>query len=155
MNYIKLFENYQKNNNIVYHGSYIEHKFNNKGELFNGTFFSTNKHEASSYGKFLYEVELEDNLNIFDTFNDNDLKLLFDTFGELYDTYYNEKDEEYLKTKPSDMKYEDNWNPIENTPDVIDWLDVYYDGVWVYEGGVKNLLLFMPLDDKIKKIKQI
>jgi tRNA nucleotidyltransferase/poly(A) polymerase len=149
-------ENNELNKNIVYHGTSEEHNFNKRGNVFNGTFFSTVKNEAEAYGKYVYTVELKPNLKLFNTLDLNDLRLLMNEFGILYDNYYDEETEPenyYIKT-PEQLyyNYEDNWNPIERTDGVLDWLDGNYDGVWVYEGGEKNLLLFNPVNEKIKNI---
>lgn len=146
---------------IVYHGTDIEHDFSKKGHVTNGTFFSTSKNEASSYAGpkgIIYEVKIRPDLNLFDTNNLYDCKKLLDYFGELYDNYYHEEDEKenYLIDTPEKL-YEltDNWSPIENTPDVLEWLDDNYDGAIIYEGGVKNILLFFPIEDKILTINKL
>ena len=112
MKYIKLFEDYN-NDLIVYHGTDDLHDFSRRGEFFNGTFFSTNPNEAQTYGQHIYECELKNNLILFDSFKDKDLRFLLKVFGELYDTHYEEGESGYLITKPSQMKFADNWNPIE------------------------------------------
>jgi hypothetical protein len=149
-------ENNEINKNIVYHGTSEEHNFDRRGNVYNGTFFSTVKNEAEAYGKYVYIVELKPNLKLFNTLNLNDLKKLMSEFKVLYDNYYDEETEPekyYIKT-PEQLynNYEDNWNPIERTDGVLDWLNGNYDGVWVYEGGEKNLLLFNPVNEKIKNI---
>jgi hypothetical protein len=37
----------------------------------------------------------------------------------------------------------------------MEWLEGNYDGVWIYEGGVRNLLLFKPIKEKIERIELI
>ena len=149
MRYIKIFEDFYSK--ILYHGSVVEHGFSNRGNLLDGSFFSTSERVAGEYGKYITKVELMDNLNIFNTINDDDLKLLFNEFDELHDTYYSEDEEEYHITSPDDLDSSDTWEPIENTDGVVDWIrDQEYDGIWVYEGGVQNLFLFSPVSEKIK-----
>lgn len=138
---------------LVYHGTPIEHNFKSTGDLFKATFFSLSQHEASMYGEHIYKVKLKPHLNIFNTININDVNKLFNTFDILYDEYYDEIDE---ITSPEElMNHEDNWNIIENTDGVLSWLNNAYDGVWVYEGGVKNLLMFSPILPKIDDIIKI
>jgi len=149
MKYIRIFEDFSSD--ILYHGSPDGHSFNNRGNLLDGTFFSTDESEAESYGKHVSKVELVGGLRLFDSLDYNDLKLLFDEFDELYDTYYSEDDPEYYITSPEDMPSSDTWEPIENTEGVIDWIrNNGYDGIWIYEGGIKNLFLFSPVSDKLK-----
>lgn len=141
---------------IVYHGTSNEHNFDDRGRIYNGTFFSTNQNEAKAYGKYVYKVELKPNIKIFDTNNLNDLKILMNEFGVLYDDYFSEdEDEHYIKTVEQLYNHSDNWNPIERTDGVLDWLNGTYDGIWIYEGGVRNLLLFNPIKEKIKSITKI
>lgn len=161
--YTKLLEWVNDNDFIVYHGSYKEHKFDSTGELFGGTFFSTRKAEAATYGKFLYEVELYRELNILDTNKIADCRKIFQEFDYLEDdeSYYNEdgfndEGEEYIVTSPEKLySHADNWYMIEHTPGLIRWIQENYDGVWIYEGGGRNLLLFAPVLDKIKEIVKL
>ena len=157
MKYLKLFENfYNKSDNtdIVYHGTDKLHKFNNRGNMSNGTFFSEDDNEAHVYGQHIYEVTLNNNLKLFDSCNINDCKLLFKIFDVLYDTYYSEgKRGHEIKTAKKLANSSDTWEPLENTPGVLDWIENNYDGIWLYEGGVRNLLLFSPVKDKINNIK--
>ena len=139
---------------VLYHGTPNKHDFNDRGQLYDGTFFSTNKHEASSYGKNVYEVILKNNINLFDSTNINNAKLLLSRFNELYDNYYTEDEEEHFIRTPEQIIYNsDNWNPIENTDGVLEWLHSNYDGVKITEGGVLNVLIFNPLNETIKSIK--
>lgn len=143
-----LFEHGLNNNIILYHGSDNEHLFNGKGRITNGTFFSPDYHEASSFGNNVYQVTLKPNLRLLDTNNINDCQLIIDTFGYLIDTYDNT---EYYHA--NDIKnHPDNWEMIENTPDVLNWISNNYDGVWLFEGGVRNLLLFSPINKKLINI---
>jgi len=154
MKWIKLFENYSEI--IVYHGTNDKHQFNNNGYIARGTFFSTIDSEAKSYGKYLYKAVLKEGLNLFNTKNINDLNLLFSRFDVLYDTYYSEDEPEYEITSAEQLlNMNDDWEPIENTPGVLNWLENSYDGVWLYEGGVKNILLFSPVNDKLKSINLV
>ena len=47
--------------------------------------------------------------------------------------------------------HSDSWSPIEADEQLMSWIEGNYDGVWVYEGGTRNLLLFNPVADKIEK----
>ena len=142
--------------NIVYHGSSNEHKFDTRGEIYDGTFFSTNKNEARAYGKFVYEVELKPTIKIFDTNNLGDIQILMKVFSVLYDNYYDENEEEhYIRTPEELYNNSDSWNAIENTDGVLEWLHGRYDGVTIFEGGVENILIFNPVKDKIQKLKLI
>ncbi len=154
MKYLKLFEEF--NEIIVYHGTDNKHEFNNRGNITDGTFFSTSLNEAKSYGKFIYEIILKNDLKLCDTTKLKDCEEIIKNCAPLYDTYYDENDELYnIETAEQLYNMNDNWEPIENTYGVLDWLKSNYDGVWIYEGGVKNLLLFSPLKDKIIDIKLI
>lgn len=143
-------------NHIVYHGSHIEHDFSSSGDVYNGTFFSTRKEDSMTYGKYLYKVTLQPDLKLFDTRKIEDCKLLLDKFGELYDDYFNDDEDGYLITTPEQLSDNaDNWNPIERTDGVLDWLDGNYDGVIIFEGGTMNILLFSPVNSKILNVKKI
>ena len=156
MKYLKTFENYINNDKILYHGSSTNHNFESNGDIYNGTFFSTNKNEAKSYGKFLYEIKLKNDLNLFDLNKLSDCEYIFDEFKVLYDNYYSEdEDGHYVKSAPELYNNSDSWNCIENTDSVLDYINGTYDGIWIYEGGVRNLLLFSPIIDKVEYIKQI
>lgn len=148
-------EEIEKNDIIVYHGTPNEHEFNERGHLFNGTFFSTNINEAKSFGKHLYKVKLKSNLNLFDTNKLGDCKDIVSSF-DLIDPYYNEDEDGYYIETPEQLYGSgDSWSPLEMTPGVIEYLNRNYDGVWVYEGGVRNLLLFSPINDKLLSISKI
>lgn len=142
--------------NIVYHGSPNQHDFDSRGDIYNGTFFSTNENEAKAYGEFVYEVKLNPNIKIFDTNNLADIRILMNNFGELYDDYYDENEEaHYIRTPEELYHHSDSWNAIENTNGVLEWLDGIYDGVKIFEGGVANILIFNPIKEKIQSLKLI
>jgi hypothetical protein len=50
-----------KNHSVIYHGTPNKHDFNDIGHVYDGTFFSPNKNEASSYGEFVYKITLKSN----------------------------------------------------------------------------------------------
>lgn len=154
-----IFETYvTTDNQIVYHGSPTEHDFSKGGDVYNGTFFSTRKADSLSYGKHLYKVTLQPDLKLFDTRKIEDCQLLIDKFGELYDDYFdkNEQSDQYYITTPEQLSNNaDNWNPIERTDGVLDWLNDNYDGVMIFEGGTLNILLFSPVDLKIHNIVKL
>ena len=73
----------------------------------------------------------------------------------LEDKYYEEDEPEYyIRTAEELQDNAYSWSPIEQTDGVLDWL-TQYDGVWLYEGGVRNLLLFTPVKEKIEKIELV
>ncbi len=140
---------------IVYHGTPEEHTFNNTGK-YDGTFFSKDLWESKSYGEYLYKVHLRKDLNIFDTLDMGDCEKMMNEFDELYDDYYSEdEDEHWIRTADQIYNNSDNWLPIEETDGVLSWLGGNYDGVWVTEGGVRNVLLFYPVKEKLEHIFNI
>jgi len=156
MKHLLLYENFNNNDIVLYHGSPIKHDFDGHGTIYYGTFFSKSKNEANTFGKHLYEVKLNNGLKILDTNKLDDVKLIFNNFDELYDTYYNEDSDDYIISKPEQIfGVSDNWEPIENTDGVLEWIMGNYDGIWINEGGVTNLLLFKPVKEKLNYIKEI
>jgi hypothetical protein len=136
----------------LYHGSSVEHDFTTNGYLGYYTFFSTSKHEASMYGKYLYKVLIESDLKLFDTSNIDDVNKLLEEYGELNDPYYEEDEDEYIiSSSEMFINLSDNWSIIEGA---IDYFNDY-DGIWIYEGGVRNLLLFSPLTEKLISVELI
>ena len=72
----------------------------------------------------------------------------------LYDTYYGEDEKEhYIRTPEELYGTSDNWEPIEKTDGVLEWLDGNYDGVKIFEGGIANILIFNPVKEKIEDIR--
>lgn len=139
---------------IVYHGTPDKHEFNKEGIMFNGTFFSVSLDEAKSYGKYVYKVKLKPSLNVIDTNKFEDCELIIDEFETLIDPYYDETEDEYYVTTPEQLYYHsDSWSVIEGNDDLMEWIEGNYDGVWVYEGGVRNLLLFKPIKEKLEYIE--
>ena len=107
------------------------------------------------YGKYIYQITLKSNLNIFDTNDINDCQKLIDEFEFLVDSYYEpDEPEYYIRTAEELQDNPYSWLPIEQTEGVLDWL-TRYDGVWIYEGGIRNLLLFTPVKEKIEKIELV
>jgi len=163
------------NNIKYYHGTDNEHSFDKRGEIYNGTFFSTNKNTAKEYGKFVYEITIKPNLKIFNTSDINDDKILFNNFSKLKDftfdkndkgnIYYDENDhKKHYYRKPyittAEELYEEtlggeNWYFLEMNKGVLKWLSKNYDGVYVFEHSVRNLLLFSPIKEKIQNVKLI
>jgi len=149
-------EELDENDLIVYHGTPEKHEFNKEGLMFNGTFFSISENEAKSYGEYIYRVFLRRNLNLIDTNLLKDCELIIDEFGTLIDPYYDEDEDDYYITEPEQLYYNsDSWSAIEANDDVMEWLEGNYDGVWIYEGGVRNLLLFKPIKEKIERIELV
>ena len=154
MKYIKEYNEYEGgiDTTVVYHGTSEEHEFNKSGELVNGTFFSTRSDEASMYGKNIYKIELKKDLKILDTNKIKDCQKIIDEFGPLEDPYYSSEEPEYLVSTAEKLwHHSDSWSPIEADEQLMYWIDSNYDGVWVYEGGIRNLLLFKPVVEKIDK----
>jgi hypothetical protein len=149
-------EELNENDLIVYHGTPEKHEFNKEGLMFGGTFFSLSKDEARAYGEYIYKVLLRKDLNLIDTNKFKDCELIIDGFGTLIDPYYGEDEDGYYITEPEQLYHNsDSWSAIEANDDVMEWLEGNYDGVWIYEGGVRNLLLFKPIKEKIERIKQL
>jgi hypothetical protein len=144
---------------VVYHGSFTEHDFSEKGNVYGfGTFFSTDIDFASYYGTNKYEITLKPYLNLFDTGYLEDCEKIFQHFEILYDDYYDkdtEPDEYYIKTPEQLYDNADSWSIIEKSHGVMDWLQGNYDGVIIFEDGVKNILIFPPVKDKIVNIEKI
>jgi hypothetical protein len=138
MKYLKVFENFD---DYLYHGTHEEHKFEKAGMgWYNGSFFSESQNEASSYGSYIYKVKLKTGLNILDTQKLSDCQIILNNFPELTDTYYSEDEEGYYITDPKDLyEHSDSWSPIEYTLGLVEWVDDNYDGIWLTEGGVRNL----------------
>jgi hypothetical protein len=146
-------EEVNENTLVVYHGTPERHDFNKEGIMFGGTFFSVSENEARAYGNHIYKIELRKDLNFIDTNLLKDCELIIDEFGTLIDPYYDEDEDDYYITEPEQLYYNsDSWSAIESNDDVMEWLEDNYDGVWIYEGGVRNLLLFKPIKEKIISI---
>lgn len=140
----------------LYHGTPYEHSFNDRGELFEGSFFSTKFNEARIYGDYVYQVVLKSDLELLDTSKIKDCELIIKRFGELEDPYFDEDDSERYITDPNKIcNVSDNWEPIERTSGVMSWINQNYDGIWIYEGGVRNLFLFTPINSKLVSIELV
>ncbi len=152
MKYLKVFENFDEN--YLFHGTHEEHKLEKAGMgWYNGSFFSESEKEASSYGNFVYKVELMPNLNLIDTKKLSDCQIILNKFPKLTDTYYSEDEEGYYITDPKDLyEHSDSWSPIEYTQNLVEWVASNYDGIWLTEGSIRNLLLFSPVNEKLKSV---
>jgi hypothetical protein len=145
MIYLKTFESY-KFNNILYHGTDVQHKFDNQGDIVDGTFLSEDVNTARRYGKYVYRVIIKE-ISIFDTLDINDTKILFNTFDELYDSW----SDSYITDPTEFVNSSDTWDGIENTNGVIQWIfDKGYRGIRITEGGISNILLLHPTKDIIE-----
>lgn len=155
MRRLRLFEEFTVNEAgaaVVYHGTDDDHDFNDRGRLFNGTFFSASANEAKRYGSHLYKLDLKPGLNLLDTNTMEDCRRIIDEFGPLVDPYFDEGEEGHLVETTDELyHHSDSWSPIEADESLMDWIEGNYDGVWVYEGGQRNLLLFNPVAEKIDK----
>jgi hypothetical protein len=158
---IKSFRIFESNKGLesftVYHGSNEEHDFSETGKHYQlgGTFFSEDKNEAKSHGKFLYEIQLKPTIDLFSTINLSDCEKLIKHCEILYDDYFDEDvdpDNYFIKTPEQLSNHTDNWNAIEKTPGVLDWLH-HYDGAIITEGGCLNILIFDPVMEKIQSYK--
>lgn len=153
MKHIMLFESFSQTG-YYYHGTDDKHEFNSTGNLVKGTFFSPNENEAKDYGKYVYRVKFKDTLNIWSTNSRENCKELLDIVGELYDTYYSDDDENYIINTVDKLHHNhDNWEPIENTAGALEYLSQNYDAIEISEGGVANVLLFHPVNEKLEEIK--
>lgn len=156
----------------VYHGTTKAHEFDRTGEEANGTFFSSEDFFAEEYcgewkgvedGK-LYEVILKPNLNIFNTENIKNCKILIDKFGAFEDDVeklqYCDDNNSYIIDTPRKLfnliaDEGDNWFAIEKQPGCLEWLEQNYDGVIIFENEVQNILIFNPVKEKIISFKEI
>jgi len=138
---------------VVYHGTNNIHHFPSpSSNFYGGFFFSSNIREAQDYGKFLYECVLKNNIILFRSTSFKDCEILLDKFGDLKDEYpYSET--RIISTPEQLANHSDNWEVIEKTKGILEWLEENYDGVIVTEGGVENVLLFDPVQDKLKSFK--
>jgi hypothetical protein len=151
MKYLKVFENFD---GYLYHGTHEEHKFEKAGMgWYNGSFFSESQNESSFYGRYIYKVMLKPGLDILDTQKLSDCQIILNNFPELTDTYYTENEEGYYITDPKDLyEHSDSWSPIEYTHGLVEWVSSNYDGIWITEGAIRNLLLFSPVKEKLKSV---
>ena len=132
MRIIKKFENFNKQITL-YHGTpNDEPNFNDITSL------STEPSFAMNYGNKLFEITIE-NVNVLDTNNISDCEKIINKFKFLDEGINgNITNAEELKSDPY------NWRAIELTSGVLDWVFSLYDGIWVYEEGVRNLILKTP-----------
>lgn len=165
----KISDNYPS---VVYHGTTKGHDFSSPSGIHNdwlksnvkGTFFSTEKYFAEEYmgewkgvedGK-LYEVHLKPNLNLFDTKNLDNCKLLIDKFGQFEDDVELYDGDDYIIDTPERLfELADNWFAIEYQKGCLKWMSKNYDGVIIFENTVKNVILFNPVKEKIISFKEI
>jgi hypothetical protein len=146
----------EQHGEVLYHGTNEPHQFARSGMgWYNGSFFSTSYNEASSYGDYIYKVSLKPNLSLLDLTKYEDCKLVINTFGELYDNYYEDEDEQIIDDPKVLCNHSDSWEPLEYTQGFMEWVRRNYDGVWLTEGGVVNLLLFSPVTEKIENISLV
>ena len=132
----------------LYHGTDIEHKFNQAGDFQNGSFFSTEQYFAETWGKFIYEVQISPELNLFNSWNPTHVQELLDNVKDIKNPFAVEEEETEVSEVSQIVKNPDNWIIFEDNPQVIPWISSRYDGVWVWE-DVENLLLFSPVDSKV------
>lgn len=162
MKYLKTYESF--NSMIFYHGSNTE--FDNfkikKGTFLdsdydNPIFLTTDKDFAKSYGKYVYSVELVDDVNIFDFRKLEDYwDLTEESYGyKLYNDLWSGKyDLKPYDVEDSDEVYKNitigDYSLLERTW-FYDWLkNNHYDGAYVVETRALNIFVFNP--DKINII---
>jgi len=142
---------------IMYHGSPEEHDFKSTGYIEKGTFFAKDINTAKSFGKYIYECVFKPDIKILNITTKEGAKWVLDTFGELYDTYYDEDDDNYLITDIDTLRnHSDSWEAIENTPDVVSGIEGEgYDGYAATEGGPLTYFIFDPVIDKLESFRLI
>ena len=99
-------------------------------------FFSTSERFSEDYGRVKeYYISLE---KIFDPLNEEHIQSIIDAEGGIVD-FHSGKDYQDAKEIIEELS-NDNWEAIEKSLNFIRGSG--YDGVIVYEGGVKNYLVF-------------
>lgn len=171
MKHLKLFENF--NQNVFYHGSNEKNikSFKIKKGTFldpeydNPIFLTTDKEFANYYGKYVYEIHLSNDVNIFDyrqledIWNINELSYGYKLYNDLYSGNY---DNLFLpKYKNDDEPYDELYNNIQfgdysTIEDVwfYEWLkNNSYHGAYITETKTLNLLIFN--NEKVNKIVEL
>jgi hypothetical protein len=146
----------------LYHGSDILHDFTKTGNIYKkgGTFLATSKDHASVFGKKIYKVKLNPNLNLFDSTNISECDKIFD-----YVNSEHKKNMSYvftidfpvsfiIKNSEELANYRDNWKILEKGI-VWDWLLDNYDGVILTEMNSKNIFIKNPVNEKILSYEKI
>ena len=149
MKHLQLFESWGVTGLTLYHGAGAPHDFTGSGFVTRGgSFFAKEREMAEDFGAHVYAVTLRPQTRIFNACDAASAQLLIDRFGTLYNTYYEEDEEEYEVTDGETLAYaSDNWDIIENNDGVLDWIrGEGHDGVRMNEGGRTTYLLFRPTD---------
>ena len=116
-------------------------------DFFNQIFLSTDVEYSKNRGKNIFSVEIPNNLKLLDSNNVEDLNFLLKVEG--LETFYDPYNESEITADDLSVN-SDTWETIEYY--FLNGVEGF-DGIWIYEGGCKNLLLWNY--DKIKSIKQI
>lgn len=151
-------ESFDDNRFIVYHGARSPHDFSDTGYISKGTFFSDRIEVAESFGSFIYEVVLYNDIDLFDSTSVNDNEKILAQFNSVYDKPYRLNDREELVDASHMASNADTWEIIENNEGVLDWIiDEGYEGVTLREKGEITYLLFNPSEciESYKIIKTI
>jgi hypothetical protein len=158
----KLFESNQYGlPEYLYHGSDILHDFSKTGNIYKkgGTFLTTSKDHASVFGKKIYKVKLNPNLNLFDSTKISECDKIFDYVNSIFDIedsygvpiIFNVEYPENsptLNTPELLANYRDNWKILEKNI-IWNWLLENYDGVILTEMNSKNVFIKNPVKEKI------
>tara|TARA_X000000368_G_scaffold370435_1_gene319575 strand:- start:526 stop:1020 length:495 start_codon:yes stop_codon:yes gene_type:complete len=162
MKYIKLFEEYNKNNffdskkykgTIVFRGMDSD-EFHKAmiGESI-GYFFSENKNFTNDYGGYIIQAVLDTD-NVFNSLDDRNIIKLFEEGFELYDNHSDTTFKTYNEYIDSNIEYSDTWDIIENSDGVLEWIMSNYDACYITEGGQANYYINQPFK-YLKDIKEL
>ena len=110
-------------------------------------FLSTEYGYSYERGENIFHVELPKNLKLLDSHDENDLMFLLQLIDD--EQFYDPYSCKYLSIERV-SRMSDNWETIEYY--FLDGIHGF-DGIWIYEGGVKNLLLWSY--EKIISIKKL
>lgn len=138
MKYLKTFESHSIYK-IVYRGTNKKLDFI-KNDM---VWASEEEHEASSYGKVVYELEV-DLGKCFNSLELKDIQVLYDNGYYLHDSYYDDEEHEYNTAEDFCERGDssDTWSSIEDSDGIIDFVKENYDSILITEGGYTNYILF-------------
>lgn len=101
-------------------------------------FFSSSSVFAKTYGTVAnYEITFS---NPFDTGEENDIRCLLNKVLEIIDEYSESTFRSFEEIEESGLMYHDTWEMFEPYMDEIRRFG--YDSMIIYEGGIKNYILF-------------
>jgi hypothetical protein len=118
----------------VYRGcDYTGKKDNNRT-----VFFSSSKEFATNYGRVnQYVIRMN---HPFDTCSEENVAQLINKVGELLDDYSGDVYTTFSEYQNSGLLYHDTWEIFE--PFINEFIQLGFDGLIIYEGGVKNYVTF-------------